>query len=153
MILKLFNKTSACSRNRSGSATVEFAAMLAVIIPLLTLIVFAAIEIGQGYMIYSGLNDSAQRAARQLAINYGQNPSTAMSNYQSVYQSITFRNIVNSPQQFKPPIWQTTGNPPTVTVVCDYQSGQHGCPLFPNPDPLGLGKNFVLSAQAISRLE
>jgi hypothetical protein len=118
---------------------------------------FVAVELAQAYMIHCALTQCAYRAARALAIAYGNDPVNAQSSTQTTFNNMpSFLNMVNSGQQYSVPSsggWNLTSNPPTVTVVCTYQSGQHGLPPFPYPDPLNIGSRFVLQAQSTIRLE
>lgn len=138
-----------------GSAIAELAAAIAIVLPLVVTVIYVAVEAAQAYTISNCLANSAQRAARQLAINYGQDSVSAMANTSQVFNQIQYLNIVNDASQFSIPSggWNTTTNPSTVTVIVTYHSNQHGCPPFPNPDPLQLGSSFVLSSRATSRLE
>lgn len=143
---------------RQGYFIAEAAAALAVLIPLVVLGAFAAIETCQVFLILAGLNQSAYWAARKIAINYGNNSALAQlpggpSGYQNAYSSTTFINIVNSSAQFQPPIFDFSSNASRVTVLCQYQSGQHGLAKFPYPDPLQLGRLFSLTSQATVYLE
>lgn len=152
-MIKRMQKT----RMRLGVAITEVAAAMVLIMPLLVVTAFVVVEASQAFTINETLHQCALVAARNLAILYGHNPSLAQSTagQQQVFQHIKVGNIVNSSQQFSIPNggWKITSNPPTVTVTCTYQSGQHGCPKFPSPDPLKLGDTFVLQAQASYRLE
>jgi hypothetical protein len=114
-----------------------------------------AIEVCQAFLILTGLNQAAYWAARKIAINYGNDPvaaqlPTGRLGYNSAYSNTTFTNLVNSSQQFAgPPTFSSS----TVTVTCQYQSGQHGLAPFPYPDPLKLGGLFSLSSQATATLQ
>ncbi len=107
-------------------------------------------------MLKSSLNDAARNAARNLSIDYGQNPSIAGNRSMEdtlVFDSIRINNIINSSSQFSDPTFDTASSPPVVTVTVKYKGGTYGLPPFPNPDPLGLGKNFQVSATASYSLE
>lgn len=138
-----------------GSAVAELAAAIVLVLPITVTVIYVAIESAQAYTISTALAVSAERAARQVAIAYGHNRASAMADQSSIFNSVRFLNIVNSSEQFSIPAggWSTATNPPTVTVVVTFQSGQHGSPPFPNPDPLNLGSAFVLSSRATCRLE
>ena len=140
-----------------GSAIVEFGAALTLLLPFIIAIAFAAVEASQTFLIHSGLRQAAYTAARQLAIKYGSDPAGTMADPTMVFGNVKFLNIVNSAQQFSVPAgsagWNTTAYPPTVTVLCTYQSGQHGLAVFPNPDPLNIGSSIIIKSTATCRLE
>jgi len=144
-------------RSNKGSQCAELGAALTCFLPLLITCFCVAAETIQFFMINSGLQQVANTAARQLAIAYMTNPTTAMANPSSSFTGLTFLNIVTSTNQFSVPSgssgWNTSNTPPTVTVVVTFKSGQNGCANFPNPDPLGIGTNFSLSASATALLE
>lgn len=144
------------SRLRHGGSIAELAASLTILLPIIIVGAFVAIESAQVFMINAALNQSASWAARQVAIAYGSNPTATKANPTSIFRNIKFMNIVVSPQQFQIPSqggWNESSQPPSVTVVVSFKSGTYGCPTFPNPDPLGLGSNLTISARATCRLE
>ncbi|HEY9785063.1 MAG TPA: hypothetical protein V6D17_06650 [Candidatus Obscuribacterales bacterium] len=142
---------------RNGAAIAELAAAFALLIPLVALTAWAVVEASQAYMIHGALHQCALTAARKLAIAYGYDRAAAMSNPNATFSTVRFGGIVNDNSQFTIPDgtagWNTTAEPPTVTVVCQFHPGQHGLQELPNPDPLHLGNTFVLQAQATCRLE
>jgi hypothetical protein len=140
---------------QDGYLTAELAAAICLFLPIVATICWVIFEASRACEILCVLNQTSATAARRLAIAYGQNPSGTIANPSTVFNQVTFGNIVNSSSQFSIPNggWQTTSNPPTVTVVCTYQSGQHGCPQFPAPDPLNLSSTFTLTGQATCKLE
>ena len=151
-------KRSRLQRSPRGYAIAESAASLTILIPIVFVAAFVAIEVCQVFLIMAGLNQSAYWAARQIAINYGNNPTAAQLptgnlGYNGVFSKVTFVNIVNSAQQFQAPTFNTAASPGSVTVICQYQSGQHNLPTFPYPDPLHLGTNFQISSSATVDLE
>lgn len=148
-----FRRTSvrgAGNRQQAGAATAEFGAAMIVLAPLIMVVGYVAVEVAQAYAIYNALYASAYTAARQLSIAYTQNAATTMANPSTVFDNVTYLNIVTSSSQFSIPTngWNESSYPHSVTVICAYQSGQNGSPRFPNPDPLNLGSHFVLQAQA-----
>lgn len=145
-------------RSRSKRARMaEFSAALMIMLPVAISFLFVAIEATQIFLINSALNFSAAQAARQLALSYGQNPAAAAASPSNVFSQIKFLNIVQSSNQFSIPTgaagWNTAAYPPTVTVQVTFKSGQNGCPVLPNPDPLMLSSRMVMTATATSRLE
>jgi Flp pilus assembly protein TadG len=129
---------------------------MVILLPVLITILFVVVEASQAYMIKESLANGARQAARDLAVAYGQNSTIANNRSMEdswVFDNIRIKNIINSDTQFDDPVWDTSGQPPTVTVTVNYTSGQNGLPPFPNPDPLKLGNNFKLNATATYRLE
>ena len=150
----MISKLKTRSRTR-GSAISQLAASMTFFLPIVITASVVGFEASQAYFINRSLNQAAYNAARQLAINYGQNPTTAMNNTSTVFSSIKFANVVTSSSQFSVPTggWSTSTTPPTVTVTCTFYSGQYGLPKFPNPDPLHIGSTIVLQGRATARLE
>lgn len=143
-------------RKNTGVAIAETAASMSLLIPLIVMIAFVAVETTEAYMIQSALSQAARRAARNLAIAYGQDPTIAASRSEQdavVFQNIRIPNFVNSNAQFDDPQWNTSLQPYTTTVTVHYLSGQYGLPVFPQPDPLNLGNNLVITATSTYRLE
>jgi len=118
------------------------------------MIIMVAVEAGYGYIIKINMDGAARRAARDLAIAYGQDPSIAQdsSKVNTVLSMIRIANMVVDNAQFGEPVFQTD-NPPTATVTVTYASGQYGLAPFPNPDPLNLGPTFTISSTATYHLE
>lgn len=147
---------SGCRNYRAaGYAIAEFGAALVIIIPIVLSMGYVAVEAGIAITIYNALSASAGKAARKLAIAYGQDPGSTMTTPQAVFEQVTYLNFVTSASQFSIPEngWNTTANPPTITVTCTYIGGQEGRPPFPNPDILNLENQFRIQAQATCRLE
>ena len=151
------------SRASRGAVSAEFAAAVCLIAPLTILVIFSCYEIMTAFLIHNALLHSAHVAAMTLSKAYGGDATYATSTdkQKQIFQNIKFSNIVISPNQFSaqfPPTpatadWTTPGNVPAVTVTCSYKGGQNGLPPFPSPDPLNLGSNFTLTAQAKAYLE
>ena len=142
-------------RQRQGSSLVELAAALVVIIPLVFTLLFAAVEMTTAYMIHTVLSQSAHMAARNLAIAYPVDRTIAQN--RSAQDSLVFDNvrhsgIINSSAQFDDAVFDTTADPPTVSVTVHYASGDYGLPVFPI-DLLGLEQLFHLSVTSSYRLE
>jgi hypothetical protein len=148
-------KSGCRSCRTAGYAIAEFGAALVIIIPIVLALGYVAVEAGIAITIYNALSASAGKAARKLAIAYGQDPSKATSTPQTVFGQVTYLNFVTSATQFSIPEdgWNTNANPPTVTVKCTYVGGEEGRPPFPNPDILNLESQFRIQAQATCRLE
>jgi len=134
----------------------EAAAAIALLLPLLILVIFVVLEASYAYLIKNSLAQASREAARDLAVQYGQDPTIAgsrtLQNTQ-VFDKIRINKIVAASQQFDDPVFATGNDPPTVTVTVHYLSGQFGLPVFPNPDPLKLGANFKIDATSTYRLE
>ena len=144
-------------RRRQGATIAELAASMVILLPLIIVAGFVAMEAAQIYMIKNALSHCASLASRRLAIQYGMDPTGTMANPDNVFSKITFLGVVNDKQQFQIPSgtsgWNPNANPPSVTVVVTFKGGQYGCPDFPSPDPLNLGKNISFSATSTARLE
>lgn len=147
---------SSSSRSQRGRIT-EFGASLAILLPVSIFCLLVAVEVVQIFLINSALNYTATQAARQLAVAYGQDPVGTMASPSNVLSKIKFLNIVQDSQQFSVPAgsagWNTDSYPPTVTVYVSFKSAQYGCPVLPNPDPLGISSQMVMTATATSHLE
>ena len=143
-------------RRSKGAVLAEFAAVMALMFPVLMLILFVVLEMAQAYLIKDALSQAARQAARDLAIVYGQDPTIQFSRANqdsTVFSKIQIPNVVNSAVQFSNPVWNSAASPPTVSVSVSYTSGKNGLPVFPNPDPLSLGSSFSLSGSSTYRLE
>ncbi len=143
-------------RSKKGAGIAETAASMSLMIPLLILIVFATVETTQAYLIQSSLAQGARRAARNLAIAYGQNPAVASSRSlqdSTVLQYIRIPNFINDNAQFDDPVFDISTNPHTVRVEVHYRSGQYGLPVFPQPDPLNIADKITITAESTYRLE
>lgn len=147
-----------------GAVTAEFAAALVVFLPIVIIMGFVCYEVVIAFTIYNALNHCAQLGAMAISEAYGGDAgyATSITMQQNILQNITFANIVVNPNQYSvqfPPSPQTatwtdlTGNVPEVVVTCTYAGGLYGLPPFPNPDPLHLGKTFILQAKASAYLE
>jgi hypothetical protein len=146
-----------CNRRSrvAGYAIAEFGAAIVILIPVLLILGYAAVQASIAVTIYNALSASAARAARTIAIAYAKDPAATIAEPDNAFRQVTYLNLVTSASQFSIPTngWNTTANPPTVTVRCTYIGGQEGRPSFPNPDILNLGKQFQIQAQATCRLE
>lgn len=144
-------------RKKSGASAAELAGAMVIIMPIVAIAAWVAVEATEAYMINSALHQAALIAARRVAIAYGTNPTGTKANPGQYFNNLQIGNMVRSPAQFSIPSgtagWNESANPPTVTVVCTYTSGQNGCPVFPSPDPLKLGNSFQLQARGTFRLE
>jgi Flp pilus assembly protein TadG len=141
-------------RTQSGVSIVEFAAVISIGLPLLILLIYAAMETSFAFMITSNLDVAARKAARDLAIEYTKDPTIATNSglQQAVFDKIRIPNFVAANSQFGQPVFTTT-TPQKVTVTVSYPSGGgNGLPTFPNPDPLGLGAQFKLQSTATASL-
>lgn len=144
------------ARRACGGAIVEGAAALTVLLPVVILLVLAAMEISYAYVLKGSLTEAAREAARSLSIAYGQDPTIATNRSlqdSKVLTKIRIANVVNNEGQFDNPVFDTAADPPTVTVTVRYLSQQFGLPPFPNPDPLNLGSNFQLTGVSTYRLQ
>jgi Flp pilus assembly protein TadG len=151
-------------RTQVGAVSVEFAAAIALVLPIVLVVIFGCYEVAIACMIYNALNHSAQQAALALARAYGGDATYATSSekQRAVLSTINFAHMVVSPQQFSVQFPQSPaaaswtgndGNCPTVSVTCKYTGGRNGLAPFPNPDPLNLARSLSLEAKATAYLE
>lgn len=143
-------------RRRSGYATIEMAAALVFVFPLVFLLLFAAVEVCRAYMINTVLSQAANKAARQIAILYPDVPAISSSRATQdlfVYDWINYGGIVQSSLQFDDAVFNANADPQTVSVTVHYTSGQNGLPQFPSYDPIGLGNKFNFYGTSVYRLE
>ena len=155
-----------CPRAR-GSSLVEFSAIAAFMIPVIIVILFAAIEGCRYVAILQGLDQGARQAARNLAVAYASNhgivnDTSAQSTYG--FGPVNIPGVINDPGQFDAPVWDNVPGatnevldatiPQSVTVVVTYKSaGTHTLPNFPDIDPLHLGSNLKLQQSATYIIE
>ena len=143
-------------RDSRGAGIAETAAAMSLMIPIIFAVLFVVVEASQAYMIKETLAQSARQAARDLSVQYGKSSAIQYDRSMQdvmVFDNIRVQNVINASEQFDDPVWNTTANPPTVSVHLTYTSNQYGLPPFPNPDPLHLGSNFILDATSTYRLE
>lgn len=143
-------------RKKRAAVIAETAAAMALFLPLTVLITFVGVEVSYAYLLKSSLSEAAREACRSLSIAYGLDSSIAGNRAiaeQKAFNHIRMHNVINSSAQFADPVWNTTADPPTVTVKVTYASDQYGLPHFPNPDPLHLGDNFVVVGTSTYRLQ
>lgn len=147
------------NRRKRAAVIAETAAAMCLFLPLTILITFVGVEVSYTYLLKSALSEAAREAARSLAIAYGLDSSIAANGGnraaadEKSYDHIRMYNVINSSEQFDDPVWNDQGDPPTVTVTVRYKSDQYGLPHFPQPDPLNLGANFVVTGTATYRLQ
>lgn len=143
------------SSREKGFSLVEFAASLALFLPVLIAVLYVTLEASYGYTIKANLDASVRKAARALSIEYGKNPTiTTDSTAQgTIFDTCKINNFVNDKAQFSTPTFDTTTPPGTVTLTVTYTSGSYGLPTFPNPDPLNLGPTFVIKSTSTYSLE
>ncbi len=138
-----------------GFSLVEFAASLALFLPVLIAVLYVTLEASYGYTIKANLDASVRKACRGLAIEYGKNPSitTDTTAQGTIFDTCIVNNFVNDKAQFSTPTFDTTSPPGTVTLTVTYTSGSYGLPTFPNPDPLNLGPTFTIRSTSTYSLE
>ncbi|MBX9688086.1 MAG: hypothetical protein K2X27_15370 [Candidatus Obscuribacterales bacterium] len=129
----------------------ESVAAMTVMIPILTSCAMVIAEVTHAYVIKQGLQQCAREAARSMGSMY--NETTMLVGDRTlqdilVYSKVRASNIVNASTQFDTAVFDMASEPPTVTVNVRYTSGQNGLALFPLFDPLKLGSNFKISANA-----
>jgi hypothetical protein len=151
-----FNKSATQSRKNGGYFIAECAASLVFVIPVVFLLLFVVVEIVQAYMIDTVLAQTANKAARQMAVLYPDNPGIATvrtTQDSMVYGAIQYPSIVVDPGQFDDAVFNTNADPPTVTVTVHYKGGQYGLDPFPTWDPLGIGNSIQLYGTAVYKIE
>lgn len=138
-----------------GQMMPEFTASLILIVPMIVISAYVMIQASQAYIIHCTLKQAASTAARKLALAYGLNPKQTVRNWQEIISSVEYPGVVNSYRQFDlgEQGFNEKVNPPTVSVKVRFLSDQYGCRHFPEPDILGLGRNFEISAESTCRLE
>lgn len=140
------------SRRAGGAVLAEAVAVTAFMLPILVFLALVIVQATSAYIIDRDLQVAAALAARALAAQ------GVPKDGQQVTQDIIFSNIkipgrVVDPSQFSPaPVYNFTASPPTVTVFVQYKSTGIQ-PVSPIPDPLNLGKLFIIKAQATYRLQ
>ncbi|MBX9688428.1 MAG: hypothetical protein K2X27_17090 [Candidatus Obscuribacterales bacterium] len=152
-IRKLIERSSI--RKRNGALIMELAASLLFVLPLVLVLLFAALELTDAYLIGSVLDQSALTAARDLAIAYPGEPTVAGSRIaQNVlaYDNIRISGVIASSAQFDDAVFDKSADPPTVTVTVHYSGGKYGLSPFPVGIP-GLDKQFALSGHSVYRIE
>lgn len=137
-----------------GTSIVEAAAGIMVGLPLVVAIIFVGLEVSMYFMIQSNLDAATRKATRALAHQWGRDPSVATdtSRQRAIFTDCLINGYVNDPAQFSNPLFNGQ-DPPSVTVVGTYTSGQYGLASYPPPNPLNLGNNFIIRSEATYRLE
>lgn len=143
-------------KKRRGLVLAEATAALAVLLPVSVLLLFVISEMAYCYMVKTVLSDASRLAARTMAIQYGITPAIAGGQdaqglRDAVLNQIRIPNIIVNNEQFSV-TFNTDMAVRTVHVDVDYQGGLWVPPL-PMPDPLGLGKDYRIHADATYRLE
>ena len=139
---------------RSGSAIVETAAALAIVVPLLLVITYFASQASRGFLIKSGLDAAARRAARDLAVVYATNTGIASNRAQQdaiVLDRIRIAGVIANSKQFYQVQFRESETPPTVTVAVSYPDNKFGLTPFPDPDPFALSSKIRLTSSSTYR--
>lgn len=142
-------------RNRSAGTLIELAASLTLIIPIVFFVLFATVEMTFAYLITNVLGVAAQISARDLALLYPTDPTVAKTKSSQdalVFDNIRHPGVVQSSEQFDDATFDTSADPPLVSVTVHYTSGNYGLPIFPT-ELLGLDKLIHLQATSVYRLE
>lgn len=143
-------------RTTNGASIIEFGAALVFILPLVIALLLVAAEVTQAYLITAVLTQGAESAAREMAIQYGNDTTIASSKSLQdslVYDHIRNSGVINSSDQFDAATFTLDLDPKTVSVTVHYRSGQYGLPVFPYLDPLNIGSSFPLQAKATYRVD
>lgn len=139
-----------------GASIAEFGAALVVLIPLAICLMLVAAEVTQAYLINAVLAQSAESAAREMAIQYASDSNIATSRSLQdslVYDNIRNAGVINASEQFDQAAFSLDTDPKTVSVTVHYLSGQYGLAPFPFIDPLNIGSNFQLQGKATYRVD
>jgi hypothetical protein len=123
------------------------------IIPLLVVGIYLMAECVQAYLIYCQVKQASAKAARMIALTYVQNPALAKERWFDICSSLEYPGVVNSYKQFELVNFSDTAIPPTVTMRVIFRPDLYGCKHFPDPDLLGLGQYFAISAQSTEKLD
>ena len=78
-------------RNRRGVAIVEGAASMAVMLPIMFMCIYVALEVSYMYVLKSTLAEAAREGARNMAIAYGRDPQIVSN--RSAQDSVVFDRI------------------------------------------------------------
>ncbi|MDX1987383.1 MAG: hypothetical protein SFV17_11905 [Candidatus Obscuribacter sp.] len=140
-------------RGRGGQYSTELAASFMFIIPVIVVAIYVCLQCVQAYMIYCTLKQASAQAARKFAVTYTHNPNALANNWADVVLSIEYPGVVNSYKQFELVEFSPEKIPPTVTMKVNYAPDAYGCRHFPEPDILGLGRYFLISAQSTEKLD
>lgn len=142
------------AHSRYGTSLVEAVAGIVLGLPIVIAILFTIVEICSYFSIQSNLDAATRKATRDMSARWGQDPSVATdaAKQQNVYSDCLIPGYVNDVAQFSNPVFEGA-NPPTVTIVGTYASGQYGLAPFPHPNPIGLGAGFIVRSEATYRLE
>lgn len=141
-------------RSKKGVAIAEAAAALSIILPVIVLLSFVILEVSTYFLIKTSLSEAARKAARDLSVAYGADPSIAADpgKQEDVLEAIRLPNILQANEQFTV-VFDQKSSPHSVSVKTAYLGGKYGLQPFPNPDPLNLGLNLTISAASTFRLE
>jgi hypothetical protein len=104
-------------------------------------------------MIYCTVKQASATAARKFAVAYLQDPNGTREHWYDICTSVEYPGLVNSYKQFELVELSESAIPPTVTIKTVYKPDLYGCRHFPQPDLLGLGRYFEISAQTTNKLE
>ena len=142
-------------RASRGQSLPECAAALSLLLPLALVIVFATLEASHAFVIQNSLTEAARQAARGLALAYADDANVGADRSlqeSMVFDSIRINKVIADSAQFADPEFDTSVDPPVVSVSVQYTGGQYGLPQFPVYDPLNLGAAYQLSSSATWRL-
>lgn len=142
-------------RKTRAQAMTEFTAAMILIVPLLVVSCYFIAEAVQAYQIHHCLKQAASRAARSLAISYAQDPDIAVRDWAAIVSQIEYKGVVQSYRQFEliDCGFKTKQNPPMVTIKVTFKSGEDGLRKFPEPDILGISRNFEMSAVSSCKID
>ena len=123
------------------------------IIPLLVISIYVIAESVQAYLIYCTVKQASATAARKFAVGYVQDPEGMKAHFYDLCSGVEYPGLVNSYKQFELVDLSEGTIPPTVTIRTYYKPDLYGCKHFPQPDLIGLGRYFEISAQTTKKLE
>lgn len=141
---------TAHTRQQRASCITEFAAGLAIVIPLMMLVLQILVQITQVYFVKSSLSQLAETAARTLAVHYIEDSkiATASRNVQDklIFDRIRMNGILHASEQFERPEFMLKTASKSVKVSVAYLPGQHG--LIPLLDPLNMLRGYQLRSSS-----
>lgn len=143
-------------RRENGNGIAEAGVAMALLIPLFLVLIHLTVEVAKAYLIKSALTAGANRAVRQMSINYWLDRNIASNRSiqnAMVYDKVRISTMIVDSQQFSDASFDLSSNPPVVSVTVTYTGGKYGLAPYPDPDPLALGANYVISATVTHALE
>src|SRR5688572_10898990 len=104
-----------------GQALPEMVVTLLLFLPLALVLLYVVLQSCHAYSIKLAVDQAANRAAREMSVEYGHDPTLPANSdaQQAVYSKIRIDKFVISNEQFSQPTFNTA-HPSTVTITCTY---------------------------------